>query len=177
MRRPSFEFLAGCLCLVAGFWFVWIDAPFIELRGYEIPRQVGGIVDFLGSIADKDEATWKAWSLWTLYAVPVAGLAGAGLEVWNWRRGGNWWWMRLAVGLAPVLALAVVGTVFATRRTWFQGIVEAIPDAWLPSPFEVLRFGFWMTVAGVVACLTSVFTLKRKEGAAAKTAPPDAAAG
>ncbi len=177
MRRPGFEFLAGCLCLVAGFWLVWIDAPFIELRGFQIPGKVGSIVDFLGSIADQDEATWKVWSLWTLYAVPVAGLTGAVLEVWNCRRGGNWWWMRLAVGLVPVLSLVVVGTVFATRRTWFQGIVEVIPKAWLPSPLEVLQAGFWLTAAGVVACLASVFTLKRKKGAATRTAPPDAATG
>jgi len=177
MRRPCYEFLAGCLALVAGFWFVWIDAPFIELRGFQIPGEVGNIVDFLGGIADEDEASWKTWSLWTLYLVPVAGLFGAALEVWNWRRGGNWWWMRLAVGSMPVLSLVVVGTVFATRRTWFQGLVEVIPEAWLPSPLEILQFGFWLTLAGVLACLASVFTLKRKEGAATRTAPPDAAAG
>lgn len=169
MRRPAYEFLAGCAVMLAAFWLVWIDAPFIELRGFQIPLRVGDAVDFLGGLGDESPARWKAWSLWTLYAVPVVALAGAAVEFFDWRRGGNLWWARLAVALAPVTALVSILITFATQRTWFQAIVEAIPDAWLPTPCEVLDLGFWTTAAGAAACLASVFTVRR---GAAGAAPP-----
>lgn len=157
--------------MLAAFWLVWIDAPFIELRGFQIPLKVSDAVDFIGSVGDEAPARWKQVSLWTLYAVPVAAIAGAMAEYFDWRRGGNLRWARLIVGLAPLAALAAIITTFATQRTWFQGIVEAIPESWLPSPWEVLDIGFWVTAAGAGACLASVFTLRNRKGAAVQAAP------
>jgi hypothetical protein len=157
--------------MLAAFWLVWVDAPFIELRGFQIPLKVGDAVDFIGGARDEAPARWKRVSLWTLYAVPVAAIVGAVAEYFDWRRGGNLWWARLIAALVPLAALAAIATTFATQRTWFQAIVEAIPEGWLPSPWEVLDVGFWVTAGGASACLASVFTSRNKKGAAVQAAP------
>ena len=160
-RRLSYEFLVACLAMLGGFALIWVDAPLIGLRGFQLPYEVGSALETAGSLGDEEAITGKRWLLWVLYLLPLGALAGLVLEPLAWKHNRSGRRVRLVVPLLWVFALVVVAASFAFGDTWVKSLIESIPDSWLPSPIEVMGPGVWVTLGAIALGLASVWTTKK----------------
>ncbi|MCA8915108.1 MAG: hypothetical protein KDB90_06820 [Planctomycetes bacterium] len=170
-QRLGYEFLVACAAVVVGFGLVWIDAPLIQLRGCQLPLELGDALGTAAALGDKDAIHTKQYSLWLIYVLPLAALAGLISEPLFWWHGKHTRGARAACVAAWFGALAVVSLVFAMEDTWIKGLIELIPDAWLPSPAEIMGPGAWVTLVALLLGVVSLFTVRTKEKAEPQSGP------
>lgn len=158
-RRLKFEFLLPCAALlVAFFGLVWVTAPFIELRGFEVPPEMHGVFDDMAELGDESAIRLKQYSLWLLYLIPVMAAAGLILEPIAWWRSWKVRWLYVACAAAPPIGLGLTAWTFYREDTWMKGFIDIIPIDWLPDPIDVTGPGAWVTGCAMAVMWISVFT-------------------